>query len=103
MDSTDAFLKLLEEEAGTYLLRENSRKELRLSVRSQLPNDYGQESDSVKLVGHIALRKDETGFGWFAGSGRNERKEIKYDSFYDIIRANKEKGSIYQFKSHYKN
>ena len=97
MNSTDAFMMLLEEETGTYLLRENSNNELRLSVRSKLPRTEENAINNVKLVGHIALRKDESG-GWLAGSGRHDR----YDNFYDIIKANKDKDSIYTFKSYYK-
>ena len=96
MDSTEAFVKLLGEEKGTYLLRETPQKELRFSVRSKA-NDTGDPNDTVKLVGHVMLKKDQSGFGWC--TGKNDR----YHTFYDIIQANKEKNSIYQFRSHYNN
>ena len=100
VESTEAFTMLLDEREGTYLLRETSQKELRFSVRSTIAKEvHGQPSDEVKLVGHIRLTKDdETGFGWRTGGGKHNR----YDNFYEIIKANKEKDSIYQFQSHYK-
>ena len=63
MSSTDAFVMLLDEQTGTYLLRENSNNELRFSVRSKLPKSEENATNNVKLVGHIVLRKDESG-GW---------------------------------------
>lgn len=99
MDSTQAFMKLIHEETGTYILRETPQKELRFSVRSTLAKTDGDQSDNVKLVGHIIVKKDENGFGWCTGSGKDER----FDTFYDIIQANKEKDdSIYQFRSQFK-
>ena len=100
MESPEAYLLLLDEEKGTYLLRENSRGELRFSVRSQIDNiNCGGSSGGVKLVGHIVLSKDEDEYGWFTGSGETRPR---YDSFYDIIQAHKERDSIYLFKCHYK-
>merc|ERR1712223_1341406 len=52
MSSTDAFLTLLHEPKGTYLLRGNSEGDLRFSIRSQLDQDPEEsEEQSVKLVG----------------------------------------------------
>ena len=93
---------LLNEAKGTYLLRENSRGELRFSVRSQVDNVQFQGAEignCVKLVGHISLIKDKNGCGWFIGSGE---KQHRYESFYDIIQAHKKKDSIYQFTAYYK-
>ena len=44
MDSTAAFLTLLHEPKGTYLLRENDKGDLRFSVRSQLDHDPDDDS-----------------------------------------------------------
>ena len=100
MSSTDAFLTLLHEPKGTYLLRGNSEGDLRFSIRSQLDQDPEEsEEQSVKLVGHIMLRRDEKGQGWYSGSGE---APVKFDTFYDIIKAHQEKDSIYQFRCYFK-
>ena len=100
MDSTAAFLTLLHEPKGTYLLRENDKGDLRFSVRSQLEHDPDDdERNSVTLVGHIMLRRDEKGQGWYSGSGE---APVKFDTFYDIIKAHQEKDSIYQFRCYFK-
>ena len=100
MDSTAAFLTLLHEPKGTYLLRENDKGDLRFSVRSKLdqdPDDH--EQDNIRLVGHIMLRRDEKEKGWYSGSGE---AAVKFDTFYDMIKAHQEKDSIYQFTSYFK-
>ena len=102
LESDQAYLMLVNEPKGTYILRENSRGEPRFSVRSQVDTVQFQGAETgncVKLVGHITLTKDKNEFGWFTGIGE---KQHRYESFYDIIQAHKKKDSIYQFIAHYK-
>ena len=58
---------MLEETAhGTYLLRENSVGELRLSVRRNTAEVKGAIS-SVPKVGHIPISKRQDNRGWMMG------------------------------------
>ena len=90
MSSDEAYACMVGQEKGAFIVRLNEEGGLRLSIRSTLEHD----ENLPKLVGHIIIRRNEEGHGWFTGS---KGKYPQFDFFYDILKDLKEKpNTIYE-------
>ena len=85
-----AYNKLLDQPGGTYLLRENEKGEIRLSVRSNLRDGISNKPK----VGHTPIERAGDGNGWIVG-------QKHYESISEIINYQKQIMSDFQPKQEY--
>ena len=90
MSSEASYAKLLHKPEGTFLLRENEKGELRISVRSNVRDG---RSNKPK-VGHIRVEKPEDGNGWIIGGSY-------YGSILEMVKSPKQVDDSFLLKNEY--